>query len=728
MSGLTSDKQNSKQDNMNDTEENGYEQYKRKLEEKQKILERSIEELNREKKILDVLSIDYTAVYYCDLIEDTIIAIKQGDDTNAAVTESRISTNLQVYSFRIKYYAEHFVIKESAPDFEYKLSADYLMKYLAKNKRFAYRFRTLPNPAGQQYFEVQIARVDEMDGFKVVMGYRYMDDIIEEEERRKSELENALAQANLKTEIVDSLSKIYWLIYRLDIKTGIYEEISASLETHRLTGKTGSAKEVFKEACQTIVSGEHRDMMEKFWDLLTLQERMSDTESISIEYHTTSGEWQEARFIVKKRDNAGLVTNVLYVVRKITKEKQLEIEYKQKLLDTAQEAYRANMAKTDFLRRMSHDIRTPINGILGMIAIAERCPDDVQKLMNCRKKMKEAAGFLLDLVNNVLDMNKLESGTVILEHKPFDLRQVLKQTKNITEMNGENKELLIEYDNDNISHFKLIGSSLHLQQILQNIAGNAIKYTDAGGRIRLSCNEISCDNGTATYRFVCEDTGRGMSEEFLEHAFEPFAQEADDARTSYMGTGLGLAIARQLVEMMGGEIEVDSKVNVGTKFTITIPFNIDTSDTDDNDKKEEIPDSVLNGIRILLVEDNELNMDIAKFILEDNKMDVVTAMNGDEAVQIFKESEEGYFDFILMDIMMPVMNGIEAAKIIRGLKRKDAMTIPIFAMTANAFIDDMNMSREAGMNEHISKPLDEAVLKNTIKRYVVKNNIDKTDV
>ena len=698
------------------------------LQKRQHSLETSLRELNTEKRILDVLSIDYTSVYYCDLIADTMIAIKQGTNTNAAVTDQKLTDGHQSYSFRIQYYFEHFVIPESAPDFVERLSASYLMEYLSHNERFAYRFRTHPSPAGKQYFEVQIARLAE-DGFKVVMGYRYVDDLVAEQERQKTQLENALAEARLNSEIVNSISKLYWLIYRVDLVDGTYEEVSAHKETLCLTGKSGHIKDVMREMCKNIVSKEYLPMMAAFWDISTLPKRLQDTESVAAEYRAASGSWNLARFIVKKRDENGQVTNVLYVVRQIDQEKQKEIEYKQKLLEAAEDAHRANLAKTDFLRRMSHDIRTPINGILGMISIADHYANDTEKLKECRGKVREAAGFLLDLVNGILDMNKLESGAVVLEHKPFDLGQILRDSDNIAAMNGEIRDLFMTFDNEQIQHFHLIGSPLHLEQILQNIAGNAIKYNKAGGKVFFSCKEISYEeipkapDGTRTaravYQFICSDTGRGMSPEFLAHAFEPFAQENADARTSYMGTGLGLPIAKQLVEMMGGTIQVESKMNVGTTFTVTIPFEVNLNYQEEEADKVLIPDSVLQGKRVLLAEDNELNTEIASFLLEKNGMVVTVASNGKEAVDCFSLSRPNYFDVILMDIMMPVMNGLTATKTIRNLSRPDAQTVPIFAMTANAFKEDIEQSREAGMNEHLSKPLDENLLKTMLKRYLV---------
>lgn len=425
---------------------------------------------------------------------------------------------------------------------------------------------------------------------------------------------------------------------------------------------------------------------------------------------------------MKKRDEEGHVTNVLYVVRQIDKQKQMEFEYSQKLLETAQEAKKANIAKTDFLRRMSHDIRTPINGIQGMVSIAEHYPDDCEKQRECRDKVKEATGYLLDLVNSVLDMNKLESGVVVLENQPFNLREVLEESDNIAKMSAEVEGLKVSFEDDTIRYTHLLGSAIHLKQILQNIAGNAVKYNRKGGSIEFTCEETGYKDGIATYRFVCKDTGIGMSEEFIPHVFEPFAQEEQSARTAYMGTGLGLAIVKQLVEMMGGKIDMESKLNAGTTFVIELPFEVDQSYEDEETTKTGISEDLLKERKVLLVEDNELNMEVAQFFLEGAGMEVTTARDGKEALECYKESEEGFFDLILMDIMMPVMDGLEATKQIRALSRKDAKEIPIIAMTANAFNEDKEETREAGMNEHLSKPIDVDKMIEVFKRCLLKEN------
>lgn len=428
----------------------------------------------------------------------------------------------------------------------------------------------------------------------------------------------------------------------------------------------------------------------------------------------------EQHIIMFEDEESGEVLAITYILNKT--EKYREEVYKKELAKTAEEAQRANMAKTDFLRRMSHDIRTPINGIRGIISIANHHPDDIKKQKEYRDKIMEASGYLLDLVNNILDMNKLESGDIMLEYKPFDLMEVFRESNTIIQMQSEVNNIPLIVNNYEIQHTHLLGSPLHIKQILQNIVGNAIKYNRPGGSVTVSCTELFCENGKATYKMICTDTGYGMSDEFQKHAFEPFAQETKDARTTYMGTGLGLCIAKQFVELMGGTISLESKQNVGTTFTIILSFDIDSHYLEASEEKQNVTDISLEGIHALLVEDNDLNMEIAKFILEKNGIVVTTAWNGQEAVEVFKASRKNQFDVILMDVMMPVMDGLEATRMIRGLEREDAATIPVIAITANAFLDDMQQSKDAGMNAHLSKPLQEQEMLKNIRKLVSKSS------
>ena len=384
-----------------------------------------------------------------------------------------------------------------------------------------------------------------------------------------------------------------------------------------------------------------------------------------------------------------------------------------RLQDALEDAKKANLSKTTFLRRMSHDIRTPLNGIIGMLHIADSCGDDVDKLRECRQKVQQSTDYLLELVNNVLDISKMESGSLVLSEKPFDLISLLENQMAVISMNAYEHHVRLENGLDvcKITHRYLIGSPIHLNRVLMNLMSNAIKYNRRNGTVWTSCEEISSDEERAVFKFICADTGLGMSKEFQKHAFEPFAQEGKETITGYNGSGLGLSIVRDIVELMGGTITLESEENVGTTFTIVVPFMIDQSPNPEKELEEELEKVVLSGKKVLLVEDNALNMEIAHSMLEEEGLIVSEAKNGKEAVEAFACSAPDEYDFVVMDVMMPVMDGLEATRAIRQLERVDAKSVPIIAMTANAFEEDKKACLEAGMNEHIGKPINRGQLK-----------------
>ena len=385
-------------------------------------------------------------------------------------------------------------------------------------------------------------------------------------------------------------------------------------------------------------------------------------------------------------------------------------KYKSELLIAAKKAEAANEAKTEFLQRMSHDIRTPINGICGLVNMAEYYADDMEKQTEYRTKVKEASHLLLELVNDVLDMSKLESGEIILEEIPFNLSSISREVFVVIEQMAAEQNIRIVWEKKEITHRDFIGSPGYVKRVMMNILSNAVKYNRENGHIYISCMEIPSEQPEmATMEFVCRDTGIGMTEEFQKCVFEPFAQEHTGSRTKFAGTGLGMAIAKNLVEKMGGTITFESEKGVGTTFVIRVPFKIDM-DADKREEQKDVSEKSIKGLYILLAEDNELNMEIAEFMLQNEGAVVTKAWNGQEAVELFEKSRPGEFDVILMDIMMPVMNGYEAAKMIRSLDREDAKEVPIIAMTANAFTEDRIRAKEAGMDEHIAKPVDAELL------------------
>ena len=373
--------------------------------------------------------------------------------------------------------------------------------------------------------------------------------------------------------------------------------------------------------------------------------------------------------------------------------------------------------KGRFLSSVSHDIRTPLNGIQGMLRIADAFPNDMKKQKECRDKIWIASNYLVSLVNNVLNMNRLENSTIELAEHPFNLIDLLMEVTAMTDIQIEAQglHLVVDWKPGYIKHRYLIGSAEGISRILLNLNSNAIKYNKKDGTVFCRCKELRCDGETAWFEFITEDTGIGMDEEFLKHAFEPYARENHTSLNSINGVGLGLTIVKKTVALMGGTLQVESKLNVGTKYRIVIPFRLDPNPKIDTKTIERL---TLKGTRALLVEDNDLNMEIAKFLLEQEEMQVDIARNGQEAVEMFEVSKEGEYDIILMDIMMPVMDGLEATRRIRSMERADAMVVPIIAMSANAFQEDIEKSLEAGLNAHLTKPLDGKKVTETMKKYL----------
>ena len=392
------------------------------------------------------------------------------------------------------------------------------------------------------------------------------------------------------------------------------------------------------------------------------------------------------------------------------KEQEKEKAHQEELLKAAKKAEAANVAKTEFLQRMSHDIRTPINGILGMVEVGDHYSDDIEKQADCRTKIKDASSTLLELVNEVLDMSKLESGEIVLEEISFDLNKICGETYTLLEEIAKERNIQIVKEGRSVTHPYLIGSPTHVKRVLMNVLSNAVKYNRDNGFVYVSCRELDSNHSDQTViEFTCRDTGVGMSKEFQNKIFEPFAQEHIGSRSKYGGTGLGMPIAKSLVEKMGGTIEFTSQEGVGSQFVIRIPFKVDSKHK--NEAVKESTSASIEGLSVLLVEDNELNMEISKFIIENEGATVTCASNGKEGVDIYKNSPKS-FDIILMDIMMPEMDGYEATKVIRSFDQD----IPIVAMTANAFTEDKIKAKKAGMNAHVSKPLDRDILIRVISK------------
>lgn len=456
-----------------------------------------------------------------------------------------------------------------------------------------------------------------------------------------------------------------------------------------------------------MVAPSHHEIMQYFFDLTTVNDRLHGKLFISREYPSPQGIWRRATFIVQNRDTDDDVTEILYVTQIIDDYKQKELAYQQELVKAVESANQANTAKTDFLNRMSHDIRTPLNGILGMLDIAQKNETNPKALLECHEKMRTAAFHLKALVNDVLDMQRMETDRFFLEQIPFDIREILDNCWSMLEAQASRLDITLKkIKPGSLKYPYLIGSPLHIRQIFMNLLSNAIKYNKPGGSISIHAKIIRQVHQNVIYKFIISDTGIGISPEFQKHIFEPFAQEDTGARTIYKGTGLGMAIVHRLVQEMGGTIQLKSEKNVGSTFTLILPFTIDEHQPSASAETATDTPADLTDLHILVVEDNELNLEIAVFSLEAAGLNVSTAINGLEAVRLFEKSKPYEYDIILMDIMMPVMNGLDAAKAIRGLSRPDATTVPIIALSANAFAEDIQKSKNAGINEHLAKPLE----------------------
>ena len=428
---------------------------------------------------------------------------------------------------------------------------------------------------------------------------------------------------------------------------------------------------------------------------------------------------QDSQYRADTQDEVPIIRGIV-LLKDTSAFHEREQAEKHRLEQALQTADSESKAKTEFMNRMSHDFRTPINGILGMLNIIDASDQDPMKTRQCLDKIQLSASHLLDLVNDVLDMNKLSSGQAVLEQDEFDLLELADEVESLVDAQMLESGISHERYRKDVEHTQLIGSDLRLRQIMLNLFSNAIKYNKPGGRVDTYITELSCNGDTALFEFKIADTGIGMSEEFVSNRlFTPFTQEQNGARTRYQGTGLGMSIVKTLIDAMGGTISVQSTPDVGTEITFTLSFKINDSVAACSENAARAPQAPisLSGKRVLLVEDNDLNMEIAEFYLDTAGATVIKAWNGKEAVRMFANSKPGAISLILMDLMMPVMDGYEATRAIRALDRPDASTVPIIAMTANAFDEDRKKSKAAGMNAHLAKPLDMQALLSAAGRF-----------
>ena len=675
--------------------------------------------------VLKKLFTEYVSLYRLELNSGKYEILRLIANTNAKQIvgeEYRIFADYDEFTRR---YAETFIPETEQEEFLDWHKCENLKKRLQEKERLTYYYHSVSKDGKDNYYEAYAVK-GKTDGknFYIFLGYRNVDGILYKEKAIQKQLQRALDEAKLSNEIIEAIAKSYQYISRIDISKNWFEEISNRAVENMNYKKSGEVTSGNRNACKKFVAEEYQEAFLKFADITTLPVRMKNEETIVMEYQMKDGNWHKLRFIEKKRDKDGNLTHVLCAIRSISDVKKKE----QELLQQVAEARKDAALKSRFLSNMSHDIRTPINGIIGMTELADRYPDNPEIQKKCREKLLESARHLVSMVNDILDMNKLETEQFVENDIPFNLAAVLNRVNTDQQMQAGKKKIdyVVDWKKSELNHMYLMGNLVYIEKLLTVITDNAVKFTKPGGNVSVWCREISEDDERAFYEFGCSDNGIGMSEEFAGHAFEMFSQENKTSRTQYEGTGLGLAIAKKITERLGGTIEIKSKKNCGTTVTMTIPFKTGVQNLmqyTENVNTESTEDIPLEGLHALIAEDNELNLEIAKLMLEEKGICVECAADGKEAVAKFEESEQGHYDVIFMDIMMPYMNGWDATRKIRTLQRPDADKIPIIAMSANAFAEDIINSHISGMNWHLTKPIDADKLMTALKECIRKNNI-----
>lgn len=663
--------------------------------------------LVEEKQILESLSSDFTAIYYLEVNSGKFEPVHIQNETNASELIKSCSGYKDFYEYAYQ-YAMRYIPKDEQPEFLWWFSRDNLKSLLKTQVSLTQNYRCYPNAQNHQYFETKVVKVSEdEESCHVLLGFRYIDDIIKKEKATQKRLQNALEEIKRSNETISAIAKSYSSIYKVDFETDTYERITGS----DVIPKTGCASEKMFDVCEQDVAPEYRNIIHQFANIETLTSRLEKEKDVLAEYRMADGNWHKLRIIVSKRNANGKAIQAIATIRIISETKRKELN----LFFEAEQAKREAKIKTRFLQSMSHDMRTPLNGIAGMLHIADQNPKDLELQKTTRNKIHQSLNYLISLVNDVLDMNDLENDHFTEEEVDFDITKLVGNMNIVAQQLAQEKNIqyVLDWYEGQLSHSSFRGFPIYLSRILSIVVQNAVKFTPENGEIHVWMNEKCLDDSTSLLEFRCKDNGIGMSQDFIQHAFDLFAQEDSSSRSTYQGTGLSLSIAKKLVEYMHGNIQLESEKGVGTTVYIQIPFKLGRS-IENKTKFTELVS--LEGLCVLVAEDNDLNMEIVEYMLERNGIQVVCAKDGQEVIDLFEKSEVNEFDFILMDIMMPKLNGLDATRKIRALKRLDAKTIPIIAMSANAFVEDIMNSKLAGMNMHLAKPLDETKLINALKQ------------
>ena len=614
----------------------------------------------------------------------------------------------------------------SIKDFKEKLSAKWLKENLRGGRLIELDYHRMINGVDKWYrisFST-VATNEKGEPNNIMVFTTDITDNVLEEQRLKNEL--MISNANLEKEmmLLRSFKNIYFLSDYGDLKTNRIHIIEADEGFRRLCEENDyNLSSMYKVAVDSYISPDFKEKVAAFLNPGTFLERFRDTDLLTIDYTAVNGRWNRMHLIRVNTDDSGQAINIICAAQDIDEIKRSEFQYQTALIESARAAEKANQAKTEFLSQMSHDIRTPLNAIIGFSTIMLGDCSDPEQVYEYTNKILSSGKQLLLLINDVLDMSKIESGKIDLSKKPFSLFDMLCSVKEVIKTIADEKHQKFLMNIEKMEHDSFNADESRINQILINLLNNSVKYTPVGGTITLS---VSSEHGnTDRYdrvTFVVEDTGYGMSKSFIEEAFKPFSREQRSDTAYVQGTGLGLSITKNLVDLMSGTIDVISEEGQGSRFTVILPLKISDTAAEKKEEVKEASDNVLKGLNILVAEDNPLNSEIMTQIMKINGATVTIAPNGQEAVNTFRNNKEGTFDLILMDIQMPVMNGYEAAKAIRALaedrneNRPDAAKIPIIAVTANAFTDDVREALLSGMNAHISKPINVNAMKSTVSR------------
>ena len=646
----------------------------------------------RSYNVLHSLSVDYLGIYQVNL--DT-------GECEIYRDSERMSMDWAVhfkdgYQTAMERYISRYVVPRDQERLRAVTKKDYLLAQLRSRKKFYVRYQVNDSFYGLKHLELHFSATEKTEEENcVIFAQRDVNAVVEQEEKYKLKARQSLE---------DILEGARTGIWTIELEEGCQPRMYTDRTMRLLLGVADDIQpeECYKHWFENIVP----DYVEMVKESVTEMLETGRSEVIYPWNHPELGKIYVRCGGVPdktfKKPGACLngyhqdITEIM-----VTRKKQ-----EQAIMELLEKVRRANSAKSEFLSHMSHDLRTPINGILGMLAIIDKSPDDLQRQRECLDKIRVSTEHLLSLVNDVLQISKLESGRPTVVREPFDLRDALENCITILSAQAEKEGIQLVLEETGLQHNRLIGNPLHLKQILMNIVDNALKYNRPHGSVFVRVKETACQGGTADYQFVIEDTGIGIGEDFQNHIFEPFTQEHQDARTHYSGVGLGMSIVKKLVDQMKGTIEIDSQVGRGSVFRVTLPLQIDGAQSTRPVDDEQNTRSNIAGMRILLVEDNEINCEIMEFMLKEADAKVVTANDGKAAVDALTAADPGTFDCVLMDLMMPVMSGYEAARVIRGLDRPDAKSVPIIALSANAFEEDVAMAKAAGMNEHLAKPVD----------------------